>query len=121
MKITIPWGSKILLVDDDYVTRFGDVLRIYGSNFDVFDSLPPLTLDFAKYTAIFLDHDLGGEETIRPLVEHLCQDDNVDRHTLIVIHSMNPAGAAWMYARLSRAMFTNVVVIPAAWSRFDYG
>jgi hypothetical protein len=48
---------------------------------------------------LWLDHDLGGEDTIRPVVHFIAERAftgsplSIKR---IVVHTANPAGAAWI-------------------------
>jgi len=53
---------------------------------------------------LWLDHDLGGEDTIRPLCLSLAEMayyDNTYPLTRIVICSLNPVGIKWMESTLS--------------------
>ncbi len=54
---------------------------------------------------LWLDHDLGGDDTIRPVVlyleERAFNDERVDVGEILV-HTANPVGAAAMVAGLQR-------------------
>lgn len=48
-----------------------------------------------------LDHDLGGDDTTRPVVLWLCE--NTERWPLAVhVHSANPVGVAWLRGMIVR-------------------
>lgn len=58
-----------------------------------------------RYDEIWLDHDLGGEDTIRPVV-HALQEMahfNMQPTDLVVIHTMNPVGRAYIRSALQRS------------------
>lgn len=43
---------------------------------------------------ISLDHDLGGIDTTRPIVLHMCLEDIWPQ--IINVHSCNPPGSEWL-------------------------
>lgn len=50
---------------------------------------------------ISFDHDLGGDDTTRPVVLWLCE--NPDKWPdYCVVHSMNPIGRTWLEGMISR-------------------
>jgi hypothetical protein len=54
---------------------------------------------------LWLDHDLGGEDTIRPLVLSLAEaafNGAAPRIGVVVICSLNPVGQKWMESTLIR-------------------
>ena len=47
-----------------------------------------------------LDHDLGGEDTPRPVVIWFCEADYWP--TEVVVHSANPVGIEWLEGMIER-------------------
>lgn len=48
-----------------------------------------------------LDHDLGGDDTTRPIVLWLCE--NPDHWPMVVhVHSANPVGREWLEGMVAR-------------------
>lgn len=66
------------------------------------------TLDYFKrhhpfllqYTDWSLDHDLGGDDTTRPIVLWWCENDYWPRS--VVVHSANPVGIEWLEGMIER-------------------
>jgi hypothetical protein len=89
--------SRIVLVDDlrSFVDgRTAEVARTSGAGVELLDRYRGQRLD-----ELWLDHDLGGEDTIWPVVELLERAAFEGRPFnvgLIIIHSANPPGAAKM-------------------------
>ncbi|MFA7264814.1 MAG: cyclic-phosphate processing receiver domain-containing protein [Candidatus Nanopelagicales bacterium] len=53
------------------------------------------TLSICAVSEMSLDHDLGGEDTTRPVVLWLCEHE--DRWPRVVrVHSANPVGRSWL-------------------------
>lgn len=58
-------------------------------------------LSQARFTEMSLDHDLGGDDTTRPLVLWLCE--HPDRWPDVVrVHSANPVGVEWLTGMVAR-------------------
>jgi|SRR5687767_9547067 len=53
-----------------------------------------------EVTHLSLDHDLGGTETVRPVVLWLC--DNLAWPGFVKTHSMNPVGREWINQMIAR-------------------
>jgi stage III sporulation protein SpoIIIAA len=93
----------IVLVDDlrSFVDgRAAEVARTSSAGVDLLARHHGHRLD-----ELWLDHDLGGEDTIWPVVEVLERAAFEDRPFdvgVVVIHSANPAGAAKMAQALRR-------------------
>lgn len=47
-----------------------------------------------------LDHDLGGDDTTRPIVLWCCENDFWPVE--VVVHSANPVGIEWLEGMISR-------------------
>ena len=47
-----------------------------------------------------LDHDLGGDDTTRPIVLWMCENDFWPVE--VVVHSANPPGAYWLESMIER-------------------
>lgn len=54
-----------------------------------------------RYDEMSLDHDLGGDDTTRPVVLWLCEHPQAwpDR---VVVHSANPVGREWLEGMIAR-------------------
>lgn len=50
--------------------------------------------------AISFDHDLGGEDTTRPVVLYMCEFDFFPNKAYV--HSANPVGIEWLTGMLDR-------------------
>jgi hypothetical protein len=50
--------------------------------------------------AMSLDHDLGGDDTTRPVVLWMC--DNNFWPVEVVVHSANPVGCDWLEGMIER-------------------
>lgn len=93
----------ILLVDDlrSFADgRVGEVARTSSSGVDLLDRYREHRID-----ELWLDHDLGDDDTIWPVVEVLERAAFESRPFdvgVVVIHSANPAGAAKMAQALRR-------------------
>lgn len=58
----------------------------------------------SKVELMSLDHDLGGDDTTRPVILWLCE--HPDRWPATVrIHSMNPVGRHWLSSMVERYQF----------------
>lgn len=94
---------RILLIDDlrSFVDgREAEVARTSSAGVELLERHRTDRLD-----ELWLDHDLGGDDTIWPVVE-LLERAAFDGHPFdvgaIIIHSANPAGAAKMVQVLRR-------------------
>ncbi|MBS9532361.1 hypothetical protein KIH27_02020 [Mycobacterium sp. M1] len=47
-----------------------------------------------------LDHDLGGEDTTRPIVLHLAEHGGWPK--IVRVHTANPVGAEWLTGMINR-------------------
>lgn len=47
-----------------------------------------------------LDHDLGGDDTTRPIVLWMCENDFWP--IKVRVHSMNPVGRMWLLSMIDR-------------------
>jgi hypothetical protein len=50
--------------------------------------------------AMSLDHDLGGEDTTRPIVLWLCENDWWPER--VYVHTANPVGREWLEGMVDR-------------------
>lgn len=50
--------------------------------------------------AMSLDHDLGGDDTSRPIVLWMCENDYWPKQ--VVVHSANPVGREWLEGMIKR-------------------
>lgn len=117
--IQIPRGSKVLVLEDDLARQCEFSRNLIGCQVTITHSaqccIEHLELP-GNYDLIFLDHDLGervfddsrdvntGCEVARYLEKH-------PTDAKIIIHSLNPIGAACMQAYLPKARR-----IPFAWN-----
>ena len=63
---------------------------------------------------ISLDHDLGGDDTTRPIVLHMCMEEIWPK--IIYIHSCNVVGIDWLAKMCVRySPDTTVVEIRGEW------
>lgn len=53
-----------------------------------------------EWDVLSLDHDLGGDDTSRPVVLHLCEHGGWPRRVLV--HSANPVGVEWLRGMVDR-------------------
>jgi hypothetical protein len=92
-----PVGARVVLIDDlrSFVDgRAAEVARSSTAGIDLLNRHRDERLD-----ELWLDHDLGGGDTIWPVVEVLERaafDGRPFDVGVIVVHSANPAGAAKM-------------------------
>ena len=86
---------RALIIDDERLPLNGwtdidvDVVRTSA------DAM--ICLASRRYDEVWLDHDLGGDDTTRPVAMFLAERaaDSDDLPT-VYVHSMNPVGAAWL-------------------------
>jgi len=65
------------------------------------------------FTSIWLDHDLGGEDTINPVIDYLCERsvwENPVRALTVYVHTSNPVGGDAMMRTLARYGYSVVRV-----------
>ena len=63
------------------------------------------------YDEVWFDHDLGGEDTIRPVITLLEEMHNKGLEPTITtcyVHTDNPAGGDWSVAGLKNAGYTDI-------------
>lgn len=53
-----------------------------------------------KVDLMSLDHDLGGDDTTRPVVLWMCENDFWPDN--VVVHSQNPVGCDWLIGMINR-------------------
>jgi len=59
-----------------------------------------LRLEFDSFTEISLDHDLGGDDTPRPVVLWMIENDYQPHR--IHVHTANPVGREWLEGMIRR-------------------
>jgi hypothetical protein len=57
-------------------------------------------LSIKHVSALSLDHDLGGDDTTRPVVLWMCENEVWPAH--IRVHSANPVGVEWLTGMVER-------------------
>ncbi|MHA4848749.1 cyclic-phosphate processing receiver domain-containing protein [Rhodococcus sp. MSC1_016] len=57
-------------------------------------------LDAGGVEQLSLDHDLGGDDTTRPVVLWMCEHEVWPRE--IRVHSANPVGVEWLTGMIDR-------------------
>ncbi|MEV6643273.1 cyclic-phosphate processing receiver domain-containing protein [Amycolatopsis sp. NPDC051371] len=57
------------------------------------------------FAAISLDHDLGGDDTTRPVVLWLCENDRCPPE--VRVHTANPVGREWLTGMARRQVRTS--------------
>lgn len=55
----------------------------------------------SRFSEASFDHDLGGDDTTRPVILWLCEQENLwpDK---IYVHSANPVGVEWLQGMVNR-------------------
>lgn len=53
-----------------------------------------------QFTKMSLDHDLGGDDTTRPIVMWMCENNFWPVE--VVVHSANPVGVEWLEGMIER-------------------
>ncbi|MGF7125027.1 cyclic-phosphate processing receiver domain-containing protein [Rhodococcus sp. BE178] len=87
-----------LFVDDERPAPKGWVLA--QTAMAARDVLVPSWIARRRLEALSLDHDLGGDETTRPIVLWMCENDWWPRE--VYVHSGNPVGEEWLVAMVRR-------------------
>lgn len=57
-------------------------------------------LKLGNISLMSLDHDLGGDDTTRPVVLWMCENDFWPDE--VVVHSANPVGIEWLEGMIRR-------------------
>jgi len=108
-----------VLVDDVRDFRDGRPARVARSSQDALRLLKEL--GDTRIDHLWLDHDLVGDDTIRPVVEHLVQRVRAGSPLdvgQIHIHSSNVGGGHWMGAQLREAGYPVIFSYALAiWTR----
>ena len=104
--------QRVLIVEDDETRCAWFRERLSGSRLDVTCDVPTAIrwLEERDYRAVLLDHDLAeehyfsnepdDERTGYAVARWLAENPTAQRDALIIIHSLNYAGAARMLAAL---------------------
>lgn len=78
-------------------------------------------LDSEPWGFFYLDHDLGGNETIRPFIRHLEKNSGKFKGVICYLISSNPAGLDYMKAALDKAGYLAIILSEQEKSLlFDY-
>ena len=92
-------AAEVLVIDDLRTFTFpARYARTSGEGLDALATHEPLT-------ELWLDHDLGGDDTIMPVIDHLAErafNEQPYPVARIVIHTSNPSGAETMERVLRR-------------------
>ena len=92
-------NALILVIDDNRTFPFGTVhARTSAEGLVMLDGPN-------EFGEIWLDHDLGGTDTIWPVIDELiarARDGRPYPASRVVVHSANPVGAARMMQALER-------------------
>jgi hypothetical protein len=59
-----------------------------------------LILGRSDITEMSLDHDLGGDDTTRPIVLWMCENESWP--TTVHVHTANPVGREWLEGMIER-------------------
>lgn len=87
--------STLLVVIDDLRTHPDAQVHLRTSA----EAIAWLSASDVEIDELWLDHDLGGDDTIRPVVHFLAERAFTGSPLpikRIVVHTANPAGAAWI-------------------------
>jgi CheY-like chemotaxis protein len=109
---------KVLFLDDDlnrhkqFKANFGDESNTITYVETAEDAIKALT--DSEFDSIFLDHDLGGQYYVDSTEDSgwgvaKWIADNLGYKPIIILHSLNPAGAIRMYNVLKDAKFNPVL------------
>ena len=66
------------------------------------EAIEALKRSAGEVTEMSLDHDLGGEDTTRPVVLWLCENGFWPQR--ISVHTANPVGREWLEGMIGRYM-----------------
>jgi|SRR6476469_4748384 len=92
----IAFDHNVLVVDDMRIPK-RDHWKLVTTPDEALDILT----DNQSWDIICLDHDLGGDLTIRPVIDHIVQNSRKFRETIFYIISSNPVGVDMMRQALS--------------------
>ena len=110
---------RVLFVDDDVIRM--DQFKAHNTDCDITfacncEQAIQAGVDF---DFVFLDHDLGGAETILPYVNYLC-DIGLEPRTKVVVHSSNVPGALNIQSKLKTALGANVIISGSQAYRYNW-
>ena len=94
------WVDDIRTPPDDswkWVKTSGEAIKLLSDYVKLkFD----YELDIEYLEVMSLDHDLGGDDTTRPIVLWCCENDFWPVE--VVVHSANPVGREWLEGMIRR-------------------
>lgn len=64
------------------------------------EAIACLSQDEFDFTEISFDHDLGGDDTVRPVILWLCENDCWP--AIVRVHTANPVGRDWIVGMCNR-------------------
>lgn len=101
--------SQILFIDDERTPPHQEEVEIARTSEQALQMIRS-----NSYSELWLDHDLGGEDTIMPVVDMLAEKAFNDEPypADIVVHTANPVGRETI-VRVLRRWGYNVKVLPA--------
>lgn len=89
--------GRIVVVDDERTLPWGSVhLRNSQDAMTYLQTAPPVA-------ELWLDHDLGDDDTTRPIALWLAErahHGDAPAIALVVVHTMNPVGRDWLVTTL---------------------
>ena len=102
-------NSIVLLVDDERDFRDGVIppdasVHTCRTSGDAIRFLDSASIDGTRIDQVWLDHDLGDNDTIMPLIDHIeamYHEDRLPEIREFVIHTSNPAGRVRMIRALA--------------------
>lgn len=98
----------IMILDDEryrhslirsWLSEQAEVVDAFSAD----DAIAQLEARGAEFDVVFLDHDLGTRKTGAHVAEHIASLPSDRRPKLVVVHSVNVAGAIKMIAILAAA------------------
>lgn len=97
---------KTLMVDDMRLPNFPEEVTLVTNSKD---ALEIISSD-RQWDYIYLDHDLGGDDTIRPVLDFLVKNKRDFSGSIVYIISSNPVGVNMIKTALDRAGFLSIVL-----------
>jgi hypothetical protein len=96
--------KPILLIDDmrNFITNPDAPVFIARTSAE---ALEVLIAESKEFQSIWLDHDLGCDDTINPVVDYLCEQSFLGTPIdveVVYVHTSNPVGAYQMMSTLVR-------------------
>lgn len=85
---------------DDIRIPPDDTWKWYKTSFDAIRCLQGCRHFRKSIDLMSLDHDLGGDDTSRPIVMWMCENDFWPVE--VVVHSANPTGIDWLEGMIER-------------------